>query len=109
MKLFGESFFVQHAEHSVFAIDAGHDRNAEVHTTALVADAEAAVLRNAAFGDVQITHDFNARKNSGVPFLGDWRHRVLQHAVNPIFYDNFDIARFDVDVTSAAFERGENN
>ena len=90
-------------------MDGGHDGNAEIDEAALVAHAEAAVLRNAALGDVQFAHHLDARKNRGMPFLGDRRHGVLQHAVNAVLDGHFDVARFDVDVTGAPFERRENH
>jgi len=36
-------------------------------------------------------------------------HGVLQDSVNAILDRDFGIARLDVDVTGAAFERGKNN
>jgi hypothetical protein len=36
-------------------------------------------------------------------------HGVLQHAVDAVFDGYFSIASFDVDVTRAAFQRGEND
>src|SRR5271156_1623440 len=104
-----ESFFVEDTQHGVFAVDGGHDGNAEVHEATFVTHAEATVLRDAAFGDIEFAHDFNARKNGGVPFLGEGLHGVLQDAVNAVFDDYFGLARFDVDVTGAAFKGGEND
>ncbi len=106
-EFFAESFFVEDAQDGVFAMDRGHDGDAEVHEAALVTHAEAAILRNATLGDIELAHDFNARKNGGVPFLGERLHGVLQDAVNAVLHDDFGVARFDVDVTGAAFEGGE--
>src|SRR5467141_3062478 len=44
-----------------------------------------------------------------MPFFGDGLHGMLQNPVNAVFDGDFGIARFDVDVTGAALERGENN
>ena len=85
----------------------GHDGDAEVDEAAFVTNAEAAVLRDAALGDIEFAHDFNARKDGGVPFLGKRLHGVLQDAVNAVFDDHFGVARFDVNVTGAALEGGE--
>ena len=71
--------------------------------------AEAAVLRHAALGDIQIAEHFDARENGGVPFLRDRLHGVLQHAVDAVLHGDFGVAGFDVDVRSAALERGEDD
>src|SRR5277367_553654 len=106
-EFFAERFFVEDAEHGVFAVDGGHDGNAEIHEAAFVAHAEAAVLRDAALGDIELAHYFYARKDGGVPFLGERLHGVLQAAVNAVFDDDLGVARFDVEVTGAAFQGGE--
>ena len=87
----------------------GHDGDAKVDEAAFVFNAETAVLRDAAFGDIEIAENFNARENGGVPFLGDGLHGVLEDAVNAVLDGDFGVASFDVNVTSAAFERGEND
>src|SRR5262249_46250548 len=45
---------IQHAEHGVFAVNGGHDGNAEVDQAVLVANAKTPVLWDALFGDVQL-------------------------------------------------------
>ncbi len=87
----------------------GHDGNTQVDEAALVLYAEAAVLRDAAFGDVQIAEDLDARQNRRMPFLGDGLHGVLQHAVNAVLDGDFCVARFDVDVARTPLQRGEDN
>src|SRR5207344_481353 len=93
----------------VFAVACGHDGDAQVDEAAFVFDAEAAVLRDAAFGDVEIAENFNAGEDGGVPFFGDGLHGVLEDAVNAVLDGDFRVAGFNVDVTSAAFERGEDD
>ncbi len=44
-----------------------------------------------------------------MPFLGDGLHGVLKDPVNTVFDSDFGVARFDVNVTGAALECGENN
>ena len=44
-----------------------------------------------------------------MPVLGQGLHGVLQHAVDAVLHDHFGVARFDVDVASAALERGEDD
>ena len=86
-----------------------HDGNAQVDEAAFVLHAEAAVLRNAAFGDVQIAHNFDTGDDRGVPFLGDRLHGVLQHTVNAVLDGDFLVAGFDVDVAGSTFEGGEDD
>ncbi len=85
-----------------------HDGNAEVDQSALVADAEAAVLRDAALGDVELGHDLDARNDGGVMLLGNGLHGVLQHAVDAVLDHHIVVFRLDVDVAGAALERIEN-
>src|SRR5277367_6008823 len=108
-EFFAEGFFVEDAEDGVFAVDGGHDGDAEVHEAAFVAHAEAAVLRDAALGDIKLAHDFDAGEDGGVPFLGEGLHGVLQHAVNAVFDDDFGVAGFDVNVTGASLEGSEDD
>ena len=44
-----------------------------------------------------------------MPFLGNGRHGVDQHAVNAVLHHHFDVAGLDVDVTGAPLERGEDH
>ena len=105
MKFLGERFLVQDAQNRVFSVDGRHDGNAEIDEAALVADPEAPVLRHAALGDIQFAHDLDARNNRGEPVLGNRRHGMNQHAVNPVLDGNFDVPGLDVNVGGAPFER----
>ena len=108
-ELFAERLFVEDAEHGVLAVNRGHDGHAKIDEAALVAHAEAAVLRHAALGDVQLAHDLDARQDRGVPFLGERLHGELQNAVDAVLHDHFGIARLDVDVAGAPLERREDH
>ena len=44
-----------------------------------------------------------------MPFLGNGLHGVLQHAVDAVLDGDFCVTRFDVDVTGAALECGEDD
>ncbi len=68
----GERLLVEGAQHRVFAEDAGNHRDAEIDRTAVEGDAEAAVLRHAALGDVEFRHDLDARDDL-------LRHRHAAH------------------------------
>ena len=85
----------------------GHDGDAQIDVAAFVFHTEAAVLRDATLGNVQITQHFDAREHRGMPFLGNGLHGVLQHPVDAVFDGDFRVARFDMNVTGAALERGE--
>ena len=103
-ELLAHRFFIQHAEHGVLAVNGGHDGHAEIDQPVFVANAETAVLRDAALGDIQFAHHLDARNDGGVPVLRDGRHRVMQHAVDAVLDGHFLIARFDVDVAGAALQ-----
>ena len=107
LKLLAHALFVEHAEHGVFAMHGGHDGDAEIDQPAFVAHAEAAVLRHAPFGDIEFGHHLDTRENRRMPILGDGRHGVLQHAVNAVLDGDFLVARFNVNVRGAPFERVE--
>jgi len=42
-------------------------------------------------GNVQIAEHFDARKDGGMPFLGDGLHGVLQYAVDAVLYGHFGV------------------
>ena len=106
-KLLAHRFLVQHAEHGIFAMHCGHDGDAEVNQPPLVADPEAAVLGNAALGNVQLAHDLDAAENGGVVLACDGRHGRLQHAVDAVLDDQRIVVGFDVNIGGAALESGE--
>src|ERR1700690_1839986 len=103
-KFFAERLFIKNAQDSVFPVNRRHDGNAEVHEAAFITNAEAAVLRDAALGDVELAHDLDAGKNRGVPVFGERLHGVLQNAVNAVFDHHFGVARLDVNVTGTALK-----
>ena len=106
-ELLAHRFLVEHAQHGVFAVDGGHDGDAEIDQPALVAHAETAVLRHALFGDIQLAHHLDARNDGGLPVLGDGRHGVVQHAVDAVLDGHFLVARFDVNIAGAPLQRVE--
>ena len=108
-EFFAQRLLVEDAEHGVFAVDRRHDRNAKIDEAALVANAEAAVLRDATLGDIELAHHLDARKDGRMPVFGEGLHRVLQDAVDAVLHHHFGIARFDVDVARAALEGREDH
>ena len=60
-ELLADRFLVEDADDRVLAVDARHDRDAEVDGLARHAQLEPAVLRHALLGDVELGHDLDAR------------------------------------------------
>jgi hypothetical protein len=60
---------VQQAQHGAFAVRRGQRAHAHVDGAAADAQRDAAVLRQALFGDVQLGHDLQARDQRGVQAL----------------------------------------
>ena len=53
---------VEQAHHHAFAVQRGQGGNAQIHFAAQRLDFDAAVLRQAALGDVQLGHQLHAAK-----------------------------------------------
>ena len=70
----------------------------------VVAHAEAAVLRHAALGDVQLAHDLDTRDDGRVVLLRDRLHGLLQHAVDAVLDDHGVVARLDVNIAGAPLQ-----
>ena len=68
------------------------------------AQLEAAVLRHALLGDVELRHHLDARDDRAVELLGDRPHRRLQHAVDPVLHVDRVVLRLDVDVAGAPLD-----
>ena len=82
-------------------LHARHDRHAEVDRLARHLQLEAAVLRHALLGDVELGHDLDARDDRAVELLRDRPHRRLQHAVDAVLHVHRVVAGLDVDVARA--------
>src|ERR1700733_3426990 len=106
-ELLAHRFFVEHAEHRIFAVHRGHDADTEVDQAAFVTHSETAILGDAALGNVELAHDLDARQDGGVVFAGDRRHGHLQHAVDAVLYDHRVVVGFNANIGGAALERGE--
>src|SRR6185295_5849178 len=59
-ELFVDLLFVENTYDAVFTVHRRHNRYAEVDLATAQHDAEAAVLRHAALGDVEFRHDLDA-------------------------------------------------
>ena len=106
-ELLADRLLVEDADDRVLAVHARHDRDAEVDGLARHAQLEAAVLRHALLGDVELGHDLDARDDRAVELLGDRPHRRLQHAVDAVLHVHRVVLRLDVDVARAPLDGGE--
>src|SRR5208283_3630264 len=108
LELLAHRLLVEHAEHGVFAVDRGHDGNAEVDGAATVFHAEAAVLGHAALGNIEFAHDLNGRNDGGVVLLADGRHGAGEHAVDTKLDDHRVVPRLDVNIARPPLQRRKN-
>ena len=93
----------------VLAVRGGHDRDAEVDRAAGDAELEAAVLRHALLGDVELRHDLDAADDRGVMALVDRIERFVEHAVDAVLDHHLVVARLDVNVRGAALDGVEDD
>ena len=91
-------FLVEDTDNRVLAVNAGHDRNAEIDRPLLDAKLETAVLGNALLRDVELGHDLESRDDRRVEFLIDRLHRLVQRAVDAVLDQNVLLTRFDVNI-----------
>ena len=106
VELLADRLLVEDTDDGVLAVHARHHRDAEVDALAAHAHLEAAVLRHALLGDVELRHDLDAGDDRAVEALVDRPHRRLQHAVDPVLHVHRIVLRLDVDVAGPALDRG---
>ena len=95
----------QQTHHDRLAVQHRNDRDADVHLGVVDADLDAAVLRQALLGDVQVAENLDARNDGRLKALDLRRHRhVLQHAVNAVADAEFVLERFEVNVRGAQLD-----
>src|SRR6266849_622035 len=99
-------FFVQQPQHDLFAPQRRQRATAEVELLFAAANThlqhDAAVLRQPLLADVQLGHDFKARRD-GVFELHRRRHDRLEHTINSEADAEFLFVRLDMDVAGAPF------
>ena len=88
---------VQDAHHDLLAEHRGQGRDAQVELLVLDRHVDPPVLRESAFGDVQVGHDLDARDDRGLQRLGR-RHHVVQQTVDPVAHLHTTAVRLDVNV-----------
>ena len=83
----------------------GHDGDPDVDQASLVADPETAVLRNAAFGNIQLTHHLDTRQNGRFVLVGDWRHGRVQYTVDAVPHVQVALVSLEVNIGGAPVKR----
>ncbi len=96
--------FVEQAQHRAFAVRRRQGGDAHVDRTPADAQRDPAVLRQALFGDVELSHDFQARDQRGVQGLVRL-HDFAQRAVDAKAHRAAALVGLDVDVARAVLRR----
>ena len=91
---------IQQTADDLFAVDRGQGRDTEVDVLVLDADIEAAVLRDAALGNVQTGHDLKAGQNRVLQVTRDGQD-VLHDAVDAHADEKLGLMRLEVNITGA--------
>src|SRR5215218_7171880 len=94
---------VQDAHDDVLAVLGGQGRDAQVDRLAVDDGRDAAVLRDAPLGDVEVGEDLDPRRDGGDH---GQRHdrRLLEHAVDAVADPHLLLLRLEVDVGGAALD-----
>ena len=99
----GEVALVENTQHAFLAVNGRQEGDAQINVASADFDAHAAVLREAALGDVQIAHDLDSRGEGHLHVLGRRRH-VHQRTVNAIAQADGLLEGLDVDIARAVFD-----
>ena len=104
IQLQAAGLLVQQTQHHALAVAGGNRRHAHVDRAAGDAQRDAAVLRQALLGDVELRHDLDARddqRRDGAPRL----QHFAQHAVDAEAHDQAVLERLDVNVGRVVLDR----
>src|SRR5437870_2920581 len=96
-----EGVFIEQAHDGFLPVDGGEGGDAEVDLVGVVAELDAAVLGEAAFGDVEVGHDLDAGDEGGLEALGG-DHDLVEDAVHPEADAEDLFVGLEVDVGGAA-------
>ena len=99
--LVGDRLLVEDAQHAVLAEHARHDRHAKVDRSAVDRDLEAAVLRHAALGNVELRHHLDAGDDLLRGLHPADRRDLQQHAVDAVANHEPAGPRLEVNVAGA--------
>ena len=105
----GDHLLVEDADDRVLAVDAGHDGDAEVDRLVLDLEPEAAVLGDAALGDVEVGHDLDAGDDRRLELLVDGLHGLAEDAVDAELDLDVLVLGLDVDVAGPLLDGGEDD
>src|SRR5262249_199334 len=104
----GQVRFVEHAEHAFLPMHRGQEGNTQIVVLAADLDAHAAVLRQAALGDVQAAHDLEPGGEGELHLLGRGSH-VHQHTVHAVTQAHHAFEGFNVNVAGAVLDGLDEN
>ena len=100
-----DRFLVEDTDDCVFAVDAGHDRDAKIDAAAFDLETKATVLRDSLLRNIELRHDFDAADDLRVVRFRDGLHRPRQSTVDPVLDDDFLVPGLDVDIRGTSVER----
>jgi hypothetical protein len=95
---------VEDAHHDPLAVDPRHRYDAGVDRVAVDGQRDAAVLRDALLGDVEVGHDLHARDDARDHAPRD-RRGLAQHAVHPEAHPHLAALGLEVDVRGELLDR----
>ncbi len=95
---------VEDAHHDALAVHGRHGGHAQVDLLAGDAQLDAPILRKAALGDVERSHDLHARDDGRGEPAGRGLD-FMEHAVDAVAHDEPVLERLDVDVGGTRFQR----
>ncbi|KAG0752040.1 hypothetical protein G6F24_013842 [Rhizopus arrhizus] len=101
LQLQAAGILFQQAQHRALAMSGRHRGHADVQRPAADTDRDAAVLRQALCGDVQMRHELDARNQRGMQGLAR-RHHIAQGAVHAVAPHGMRLEGLDVDIAGAA-------
>ncbi len=98
-------FLVQDPQHRILAMDAWHDRHAQVDLAAGHADLEAPILRHAALRDIEFGQHLEPRDHLFSGFAALQPTDGIEHAIDTVFDMQSLMHALDMDVAGTRLER----
>ena len=94
---------IQQAHDDAFAVERGQGGNAQIDFAADDFDLDAAILRQAPLGDIQLGHQLEAADDGGLEFARR-RFLVEEHAIHAEAHAEFLLERLDVNIAGALLD-----